>query len=120
MFAREGEALLGPRLEDDLQVLVEPLSALGEGGVEAIMRVRKSASPHAELDPARRTCILPWLHVGKPPDWSQLPAAKALEGAQARPASQPTRVKSALGISARGGSAAVMSIGTAPPRVDFM
>src|SRR2546422_11196431 len=52
MFARKGEALLSPRLDDYLQVLVEPLSALGEGGVEAIMRVRKRAPPPAELAPA--------------------------------------------------------------------
>src|SRR5439155_13900992 len=51
VFAREGEAFLSPRLDDDLQVFVEALPALGEGRVEAVVRVRERATPHAELDP---------------------------------------------------------------------
>ena len=51
VFAREGEAFLSPRLDDDLQVFVEALPALGEGRVESVVRVRERATPHAELDP---------------------------------------------------------------------
>src|SRR5262245_63619274 len=50
VLAREREALLCPRLDDDLQVLVEPLPALGKRRVETVVCIGKGSAPHAELD----------------------------------------------------------------------
>src|SRR5689334_19480870 len=51
MRAREGEALGGPRLQNNLQILVEALPTLGKWRVKAVVRVRESATPDPELYP---------------------------------------------------------------------
>src|SRR2546421_7411688 len=51
VLARERKTLRGPGLQDDLQVLVEALAALGIGRVEAVVRVRESAAPDPALHP---------------------------------------------------------------------
>ena len=47
-----GRAMKYPSSIDDFKVLIEALSTLGEGGVKAIVGVRKGAAPHPELHPA--------------------------------------------------------------------